>query len=81
MASASAQPNPTFPSSTIPSTDGTSDKAPESGDQLIAALQTGVTADRRHRPRTEAVAIAQLYCPCPGYAYNALAGDKNVLVS
>jgi hypothetical protein len=25
--------------------------------------------------------IERMYCPCPGFAYNALAGDKNILVS
>jgi hypothetical protein len=25
--------------------------------------------------------IERMYCPCPGFAYNALAGEKNALVS
>jgi hypothetical protein len=25
--------------------------------------------------------IEGMYCPCPGFAYNSLAGERNVLVS
>lgn len=32
------------------------------------------------RLRSEATTLKRLYCPCPGFAYNSLAGDKTVLV-
>jgi hypothetical protein len=41
----------------------------------------GIQSKKRDRLRREREAIERMYCPCPGYAYNSLAGDKNVLVS
>ena len=38
-------------------------------------------AQIQKRLEKEKEMIERMYCPCPGFAYNALAGDKNVLVS
>jgi len=38
-------------------------------------------AQIQKRLEQEKEMIERMYCPCPGFAYNALAGDKNVLVS
>jgi hypothetical protein len=45
-----------------------------------AAEQESHSMARRTRLRKEMQAIERMYCPCPGYAYNSLAGEKNVLV-
>jgi hypothetical protein len=37
--------------------------------------------DKMHQLQRERQAIEKMYCPCPGFAYNSLAGEKNVLVS
>jgi hypothetical protein len=37
--------------------------------------------DKRHQLQKERQVIEKMYCPCPGFAYNSLAGEKNVLVS
>jgi len=34
----------------------------------------------RRRLDKERKMIEGMYCPCPGFAYNSLAGEKNVLV-
>ena len=41
----------------------------------------GAAAQIQQRLGREKEMIGIMYCPCPGFAYNALAGDKNVLVS
>jgi len=38
-------------------------------------------AQIQKRLEQEREMIERMYCPCPGFAYNTLAGDKNVLVS
>jgi hypothetical protein len=48
--------------------------------EKAAAEQESHFMARRKRLRKEMQAIERMYCPCPGYAYNSLAGEKNVLV-
>jgi len=36
---------------------------------------------KRKRLFQEATALQQLYCPCAGFTYNSLSGDRNLLVS
>ena len=38
-------------------------------------------ASKRKRLFSEPGALERLYCPCAGFAYNSLTGDRNVLVS
>ena len=37
--------------------------------------------DRRKRVTDTARRLVGLYCPCAGFAYNSLSGDRNLLVS
>jgi hypothetical protein len=36
---------------------------------------------KKRRLDKERKTIEGMYCPCPGFAYNSLAGERNVLVS
>jgi hypothetical protein len=36
---------------------------------------------KQRRLDIERKTIEGMYCPCPGFAYNSLAGERNVLVS
>jgi len=36
---------------------------------------------KKRRMDIERKTIEGMYCPCPGFAYNSLAGERNVLVS
>jgi hypothetical protein len=36
---------------------------------------------KKRRLAIERKRIEGMYCPCPGFAYNSLAGERNVLVS
>jgi hypothetical protein len=38
-------------------------------------------ADQRRRRLQEVEAMRRMYCPCPGFMYNSLAGEKNFFVS
>jgi hypothetical protein len=45
-------------------------------DQEIIAARA-----KKRRLAVEKKAIEGMYCPCPGFAYNSLSGERNVLVS
>jgi len=50
-------------------------EADELGEEITARLAKKRRLDRERK------AIEGMYCPCPGFAYNSLAGERNVLVS
>jgi hypothetical protein len=49
----------------------------------VRAVDEEITAGQAKRRRLdiERKTIEGMYCPCPGFAYNSLAGERNVLVS
>jgi hypothetical protein len=49
----------------------------------VPTVDEGITAGQAKRRRLdmERKTIEGMYCPCPGFAYNSLAGERNVLVS
>jgi hypothetical protein len=48
----------------------------DKGDQALTARLS-----KKRRLDIERKTIEGMYCPCPGFAYNSLAGERNVLVS
>lgn len=54
---------------------------PPSRDKTDGDIEVAAQVKRKRRLEEEKKTIERMYCPCPGFAYNSLAGEKNVLVS
>jgi hypothetical protein len=54
----------------------TKDNEPRAKNNELIAAQV-----KWRRLERERKTIEDMYCPCPGFAYNSLAGDRNILAS
>jgi len=50
-------------------------------EQLKVDKERTARLAKKRRLDIERKTIEGMYCPCPGFAYNSLAGERNVLVS
>jgi hypothetical protein len=50
-------------------------------EQLEVDKERTARLAKKRRLDIEGKTIEGMYCPCPGFAYNSLAGERNVLVS
>ena len=79
--SPSAEPDVSMtPKSSLGATASPEKNKPDQPDKDEEDRQRTAT-ERAERLGSLAKALAGLYCPCPGFAYNSLAGDRHAFVS
>jgi len=54
---------------------------PDASEEVKIVQRLTAGRIKKARMDIERKTFEGMYCPCPGFAYNSLAGEKNVLVS